>query len=226
MTAMASADAEHDPPPAPAGPPRRVVVFVSGRGSNLKALLEAQAQGRLGPARIVGVFSDVAEPPAFEHARAHGVPTVHLPPAEFGGKAAYEAATLTRLRDWAAELIVLAGYMRVVGPTLLAAFPERIINIHPSLLPAFPGLHAQRQAVEHGVKVAGCTVHFVEARVDSGPILLQRAVACRPGDTEETLAARILAEEHQALPEAVRLIAEGKVRVVGRKVLIADSGDA
>lgn len=198
----------------------KVAVFVSGRGSNLKALLEAKAAGRLDGVTFACVFSDVDAPPAFDHARSHGVPTFHFSPKAFGKKRDYESAVHDRLREAGVDFIVLAGYMRIVGPTLLEAFAERMINIHPSLLPAFPGLHAQRQALEYGVKVAGCTVHFVDAGVDSGPIVLQRTVSASPEDDEDALCARILEQEHQALPEALELIAEGKVRVEDRKVFI------
>lgn len=199
-----------------------VAVFVSGRGSNLKALLDANAAGRLARVRFVLVLSDVDSPPAFDHARARGVPTLSLKPKSFPSKEAYERAALEALRRAGADWIVLAGYMRIVGPTLLAAFPMRIVNIHPALLPSFPGLHAQRQAVEHGAKISGCTVHFVDGGMDTGPIILQRAVPCLDDDTEDSLSARILAEEHKAFPDALELISQGRVRVEGRKVRIAD----
>ena len=197
-----------------------VAVFVSGRGSNLKALLDAKASGRLDRTRFVLVFSDADSPPAFAHARAHGVPACHVSPKGFRSKKDYEKAVLDLLTEAGAEWIVLAGYMRIIGPTLLDAFPHRIINIHPSLLPAFPGLHAQRQALQSGVEVTGCTVHFVDSGTDTGPIILQRRVACRPDDTEETLAARILDHEHQALPDVLEWISQGRVRLEGRKVHI------
>lgn len=196
-------------------------VFVSGRGSNLKALLEAKAAGRLERVKFAAVFSDVENPPAFEIAKSHGVPVLHASPSGFAKKRDYEEAILRMLQKAGVEWIALAGYMRIVGPTLLAAFPNRIINIHPSLLPSFPGLHAQRQAVEHGVKVSGCTVHFVDGGTDTGPIILQRPVPCYAEDTEETLATRILVEEHKAYPETLQLISEGRVRIEGRRVFIA-----
>lgn len=199
-----------------------VAVFVSGRGSNLKALLDAKAAGRLARVRFAAVFSDVENPPAFGHARAHGVPVLHISPKIFGkgNKADYERAVLDVLAPMKIDYLVLAGYMRIVGATLLDAFPNRIVNIHPSLLPAFPGLHAQRQAVEHGVKLSGCTVHFVDSGVDSGPIILQRAVPVYANDDEASLSARILEQEHQALPLALEWISEGRILVRNRHVLV------
>ncbi|MBI3737104.1 phosphoribosylglycinamide formyltransferase [Candidatus Sumerlaeota bacterium] len=199
----------------------RVAVLVSGRGSNLKALIEAKAAGKLARVRFAAVFSDVENPPAFDHAAKHGVPTLHLNPKKFASKKDYETAAVALLRGAGAEWIVLAGYMRIVGPTLLDAFPNRVINIHPALLPSFPGLHAQKQAVDYGVKLSGCTVHFVDSGMDTGPIILQKTVPCYADDTEETLAARILEQEHKALPEALELISQGVVRVEGRKVIIS-----
>lgn len=202
--------------------PLRVAVFVSGRGSNLKALLEARAEGRLKRVEFALVFSDKESPAAFEHARAHGVDICHRSPRAYASKPEYESAVLEELQKREIGLIVLAGYMRIVGPTLLEAYSERMINIHPSLLPAFPGLHAQRQAVEYGVKIAGCTVHFVDGGIDSGPVILQRTVEVRADDTEDTLSARILEQEHRALPDALEWISEGRVRVDGRRVVIAE----
>lgn len=201
-------------------PPLRTAVFVSGRGSNLKALLDSQASGRLPRVDFTLVFSDNDAPAAFDHARARGVEVFHCSPRAFPQKKDYEAAVLERLRERRVEFVVLAGYMRIVGPTLLAAYEGRMINIHPSLLPSFPGLHAQRQAVDYGVKVAGCTVHFVDGGMDSGPIILQRVVEATAEDTEDTLSVRILREEHLAYTDALELISEGRVRIDGRKVHI------
>lgn len=205
----------------PPSAPLPVAVFVSGRGSNLQALLEAKAAGRLARVRFITVFSDVPSPPAFDHATRHGISTIQYDPRSFSKKSDYEKAVVDALRAFGTEWIVLAGYMRIVGPTLLDAFAGRIINIHPSLLPAFPGLHAQRQAIEAGAKTSGCTVHFVDRGVDTGPVILQRTVPCLPGDTEETLSARILEQEHQALPEALELISEGRVHIENGRVVIA-----
>lgn len=200
----------------------QVGVFVSGRGSNLQALLDAKAAGGLDRVRFALVFSDKQSPAAFDHAREHEVPVCHVAPKAFEKKSDYEASVLERLREAGVDFIVLAGYMRIVGPTLLEAFEGRMINIHPSLLPAFPGLHAQKQALESDAQESGCTVHFVDAGVDSGPIILQRSVPCLPGDTEDALSARILEQEHKALPEALRLISEGFVSTEGRTVTVTE----
>lgn len=198
----------------------RVAVFVSGRGSNLRALLDAQAGGRLSRVEFVLVFADKIDPLAFNHAREFGIDTASLKPKAFGSKSEYESALLELLKAADVEFIVLAGYMRIVGETLLGAYPNRMINIHPSLLPAFPGLESQRQALEYGAKVSGCTVHFVDSGVDSGPIILQETVAVLPDDDDSALSARILAEEHRALPEVLEAISEQRVEVEGRRVTI------
>ena len=191
-----------------------VGVLASGRGSNLLALLEAQEAGRLEAALRV-VISDVAEAKALDHARRHGVEALHIPPGPFKTRLgeAEERAYVQALEKRGVDLVVLAGFMRVVHAPFFEAFRGRIINIHPSLLPSFPGLKAQRQALEHGVKMSGCTVHFVEQQVDAGPIIAQAAVPVIDGDTEETLSARILHEEHRLIVEAVNLVASGRVRV-------------
>jgi phosphoribosylglycinamide formyltransferase-1 len=199
----------------------RVAVLASGRGTNLQALLDAEASGSLGKARIVLVLSDRAQAKALDRARERGVEALFLDPQPFAAREAYDEAVLNALRSREIGLVALAGFMRVLTPVLVRAFPNRILNIHPALLPAFPGLHAQRRALEQGVKVAGCTVHFVDEQVDHGPIILQAAVPVREDDTEETLSARILAEEHRIYPQAVRLFAEGKLAVAGRRVRIA-----
>jgi phosphoribosylglycinamide formyltransferase 1 len=194
-------------------------VLASGRGSNLQAILDAIAAGRC-PARVAVVVSDRASAPALDRARLAGVKGVHVDPQAYPDRAAFDAAVARVLAEHGVELVCLAGYMRVLSPSFVASFRGRILNVHPALLPAFPGLHAQRQALEHGVKVAGATVHFVDEGVDTGPIVLQAAVPVREDDTEDTLAARILAEEHRLYPEAIRLAAEGRLRVVGRRVVI------
>ncbi len=200
-----------------------VAVFASGRGSNLKALLDAKAAGKLERVRFGLVFSDVDNPKAFDYAQRHEIPTAHLDPKAYKTKKEFEKAVVALLSGKEIEWIVLAGYMRIVGRTLLDAFPNRIINIHPSLLPAFGGLYAQRQALDYGVKVTGCTVHFVDSGVDSGPIILQKTVPCYPEDNEAILSNRILAQEHDALPEALDLISRGKVSVRDRKVVIEET---
>ncbi len=195
-------------------------VLASGSGTNLQALIDASREGWTS-AEIRAVISDVPEAKALQRAAAAGIPGFTIERCAFPDKAAFEKAILAKLCEHGVELLCLAGFMRLVGPTLLGAFPGRMINIHPALLPAFPGLHAQRQALEYGTKVAGCTVHFVDEKTDHGPIICQAAVEVREGDTEEALAARILAEEHRLYPLAVQLIAEGRVRIEGRRVRIA-----
>jgi phosphoribosylglycinamide formyltransferase-1 len=200
-------------------------VLVSGRGSNLKAILDAIAEGRVA-ASLALVGSDRSEAPALEHARAAGLPTVVVSPKAFPTREAYDAQVARILGEAGVELVVLAGYLRIVTAPLLTAFPRRVINIHPSLLPAFPGLHAQRQALAHGVKVSGCTVHFVDESLDGGAIILQAAVPVLDDDTEALLSERILTEEHRLLPQALQLYAEGRLSIHGRRVLIAPNAHA
>ncbi len=200
-------------------------VLASGRGSNLQAILNAIAQGRLS-ATVVLVAGDRDDAQAVERARAAGIPCVVVSPKHFPTRDAYDAEIARRLREAGAEVVVLAGYLRIVTNRLLQAFPQRVINIHPSLLPAFPGLHAQRQALAHGVKVSGCTAHFVDEAVDNGAIILQAAVPVLEDDTETSLAERILAEEHRILPQALQLYAEGRLTIQGRRVLIAPAAHA
>ena len=195
-------------------------VLASGRGSNLQAILDEIAAGHLAAAAVAVVVSDVADAFALERARSAGVPAFFVDPQGPGGKAAYEQRLAAVLREHGVGLVVLAGYMRVCGPVLLASFAGRILNIHPSLLPAFPGLHVQRRALEHGVRFSGCTVHFVDAGVDTGPIVAQAVVPVLDADTEETLAARILRQEHRLYPHAIRLFAQGRLRLAGRRVLL------
>jgi phosphoribosylglycinamide formyltransferase-1 len=187
-------------------------VLVSGSGSNLGAILAAIETGRL-DARVRVVVSNKAEVKALDRARAAGVPALTLPHREHPSRTAYDAALVEALRAHGASWVVLAGFMRIVTPTLLDAFPDRVINIHPALLPAFPGVDAQRQALEYGAKVTGCTVHFVDAGVDTGPILGQRAVAVHEDDDRDRLAARLLVEEHRLLVDALGWIARGRVRL-------------
>jgi len=203
----------------------RVAVFASGRGSNLNALLAAEHEGRLG-AQIALVVSDRAEAPALDLAREHGKLAVTIDPGPSRHRLSpeAEASLVALLHRHEIDLIALAGFMRIVGRGLLAAFPNGVVNIHPSLLPAFPGLDAQRQAWEAGVRFAGCTVHFVNEAVDAGPIILQSVVPVLGSDTPESLAARILAREHIIYPQALRAIAEGRLTISGRRVLIDDDG--
>jgi phosphoribosylglycinamide formyltransferase-1 len=199
--------------------PLALGVLASGRGSNLQAILDAVAAGRLGVA-VRAVVSDVADAFALERARRAGVPAIFVDPRDSGGKAGFEARVVEALRGHGVAAVALAGYMRVCGPVLLEAFPGRIINIHPSLLPSFPGLHVQQAALSHGARFSGCTVHFVDAGVDTGPIIAQAVVPVLDGDTAETLAARILRQEHRVFPLALQLLAEGRLRIVGRRVLV------
>lgn len=199
----------------------KVGVLASGRGSNLDAIARACEEGRI-PAEVVVVICDVDGAGAFEVASRHGIPAILVRPRDFGSKTLYETEVVSILNGYGVELVALAGYMRIVGKTLLQAYRGRMMNIHPSLLPAFPGLEAQKQALEYGVKVSGCTVHFVDEGVDSGPIVIQRAVEVLEEDTPATLAARILQREHEIFPEAIRLFAEGRLRIEGRRVRITE----
>jgi phosphoribosylglycinamide formyltransferase-1 len=196
-------------------------VLVSGRGSNLQALLDACAAPDF-PARIAVVISDREQAPALERARAAGVETLWINPKDFVDRESFSLALVRELEARKVGLVCQAGFMRILSPAYVRAFAGRALNIHPSLLPAFPGLHPKRQALEHGVKVSGATVHFVEDGVDTGPIVLQAPVPVLADDTEETLAARILVEEHRLYPAAVRLFAEGRLDVVGRRVVVRD----
>ncbi|HYP53241.1 MAG TPA: phosphoribosylglycinamide formyltransferase, partial [Pyrinomonadaceae bacterium] len=203
---------------------RRVGILISGRGSNMLALSDAVRDGRVPGAEIVVVLSDKAAAAGLAHAAERGVETLAV---ERRGRTReeHEREIVERLRARRVELVCLAGYMRLLSPYFVAAFPRAILNVHPSLLPAFPGLDAQRQAVEHGVKWSGCTVHFVDDTLDGGPIITQRAVHGLDSDTPEALAARILAEEHAAYPEALALVCSGRYEVVGRRVVKRQAGE-
>jgi len=202
----------------------RIGVLASGRGSNLQAIIDAIEAGKL-DAKIVLVLSNKKDAAALERARKHGLADVFLDPKPFAGQSdsreAYDRAVLDVLRKQDVELVLLAGYMKIVTPVLVKAYENRMMNIHPSLLPSFPGLDAQKKALEHGVKLSGCTVHFVTDGVDEGPIIIQAAVPILEGDTPEALAARILVEEHKIYPKAVQLYAEGRLRVEGRIVRVS-----
>jgi phosphoribosylglycinamide formyltransferase 1 len=191
-------------------------VLISGRGSNLQALIDAIAESRL-PSRIAVVISNREGAAGLDRAHAAGIETLVVNHRAFPTREAFDRAVAGELRNRKVSLVCLAGFMRLVGAPLLEAFPNAILNVHPSLLPAFPGVEAQRQALEHGVKVAGATVHLVTADLDAGPIVLQAPVAVRDDDTAETLAARILIEEHRIYPEAVRLVLSGGWTVEGRR---------
>ena len=199
--------------------PLRLAVLASGRGSNLQAIIDAITEGRL-HAVLALVISNKAEAPALERARQHGAPAVFLDPKATPGRDAYDAVILEHLRQHDVGLVALAGYMKIITRVLIDAYAGRIMNIHPSLLPSFPGLQAQQQALDWGAKMSGCTVHFVEEGVDTGPIIQQAAVPVLEGDTAESLEARILAQEHRIYPEAIQLFAEGCLTVEGRRVHI------
>jgi phosphoribosylglycinamide formyltransferase-1 len=205
-----------------------VGVLVSGSGTNLQALIDRGRRGELGPARLTVVGANVPDCPALARARAAGLPTFVIDHRDYSARAGFDRALVTALRSHQVDLVVMAGFMRVLGDDFLASFPDRIVNIHPALLPAFPGVHAQKQAHGRGVKIAGCTVHFVDGGVDTGPIIAQAAVPVLEEDDAEALRARILAEEHRLLPAVVRAIAERRVIIEDRKVRVlaaAPSGE-
>jgi len=203
--------------------PLRVAVLASGRGSNLQAIIDAIEAEQL-QAKIVAVISNKQDAVALKRARKHGLPDFFVDPKPFAGRPdsreAYDQALLDLLKKYDVELVLLAGYMKIVTAVLVNSYANRMMNIHPSLLPSFPGLDVQRKALEWGCKLAGCTVHFVTEGVDEGPIILQAAVPILDSDTAESLAARILEQEHKIYPRAVRLFAQNRLRVEGRRVLI------
>lgn len=196
-----------------------IAVLVSGRGSNLQSIIDNIETGYIKNARISVVISDVGNVYALKRAQNHGITNVFINPSDFSNKQDYEKDILEVLKDNDVDLILLAGYMRIVGKDLIAAYRNRIINIHPALLPSFKGLHAQQQAFDYGVKVSGCTVHFVDEGMDTGPIIIQKCVPVLDTDTVDELAARILEQEHKVYPEAVKLFVEGKLKVEGRIVI-------
>ncbi len=202
----------------------RVGVLASGRGSDFQSLVDARDRGEL-DVDLAVLVCNVPGAPVLERAKRAGVPSVVVDHRPFGkDRDAFEREVVLILREKRVDLVVLAGFMRLVSSYFVGEFPNRIINIHPALLPSFPGTHGQRDALAHGVKVSGCTIHFVDTSVDGGPIILQKAVPVLDDDTEETLAARILEQEHVFLPLAVRLFAEGRLQVEGRRVRIDTRG--
>jgi len=198
---------------------KRIAVVASGRGSNFQAVLDAIRNGTV-PAECVALITDNPKAYALERAKKAGVPCRIIDYSTFPSREVYERALLAAMQDVNADLFVLAGYMRILGASIVKAFPLKMINIHPALLPSFTGLHAQRQALKHGVKVAGCTVHFVDDSLDGGPIILQKSVPVLETDDEDALAERILMHEHQCLPEAIRLFCEERLVIEGRKVRV------
>ncbi len=201
----------------------RIGVLISGRGSNLQALLDAIADGRL-EATIAVVVSNIEGAPGLDRARSAGIEALYLSHRGWPLRDDYDRALARTLQQRGVELVCLAGFMRLIGAPLLAAFPNAILNVHPSLLPAFPGIDAQRQALDHGVKVAGATVHIVNGELDAGPIVLQRPVPVLPDDTVETLSARILEQEHLAYPEAIALMLSGQWHLNGRRLVPRQAG--
>lgn len=197
---------------------KALAILLSGRGSNFLAIHEAIESGDL-PARIALVLSNRTDAPGIERARSVGYDTIVLPHRNFASRSAHEEAVAAEIEARAADYVVLAGYMRLLSESFVAKFRHRILNIHPSLLPSFPGVDAQRQAWEHGVRISGCTVHFVDEGLDSGPIITQRSVPVEDGDSVEDLAARILEQEHQAYVEALRRLCTEPWRIEGRRVV-------
>jgi phosphoribosylglycinamide formyltransferase-1 len=199
---------------------KRIGVLLSGRGSNFEALAESVVAGRIPNATIALVLSNREDAPGIAAALKRGIPA-RVIPSKGLQREEYDRLVVAALQEKQVDLVCLAGYMRLLSPHFVSAFRNRILNIHPSLLPAFPGMEAQRQALEHGVKFTGCTVHFVDENLDAGPVVLQAAVPVLDADTAETLSARILAEEHRIYSEAVRIVLEGRYRIEGRRVLTA-----
>ena len=197
----------------------KIGVLASGRGSNLQAIIDASEKGEI-EAEVAVVISDKSDAYALVRAQKHGIPNHHIDPKSFKDKTAYEQAIAEKLRGYHVGLVLLAGYMRLVTKVLIDAFDGNVMNIHPALLPSFRGLHAQRQAIEYGVRFSGCTVHYVTEDVDGGPVITQAVVPVYETDTEETLSERILEKEHRIYPEAVRFFAEGRLRRMGRRVII------
>ncbi|MFQ5656558.1 MAG: phosphoribosylglycinamide formyltransferase [Candidatus Methylomirabilales bacterium] len=200
----------------------RVGALASGRGSNLQAIIDVSEAGKL-YASVVVLVTDTSDAYALQRAEKHGIPGVFVDPKGYNGREAFDKAVISVLTEHQVELICLAGFMRVLSPVFIEHFRHRIMNIHPALLPSFPGLHGQRQALDHGVKFSGCTVHFADEGVDTGPIIIQAVVPVFDDDTEETLSARILRYEHQIYPKAIQLYAEDRLEVKGRRVLCRGS---
>lgn len=200
---------------------KRIAVLASGRGSNFQAVIDAITAKNI-PARCTALITDNPNAYAIERAKKAGIPVVVVDYSSFPSREVYERALLSAMQQQDADLFVLAGYMRILGKTIVQAFPGKMVNIHPALLPSFTGLHAQRQAIEYGVKVAGCTVHFVDEHLDCGPIILQKCVPVLETDDEDALAERILEQEHITFPEVIRLFCEGRLEIVGRQVRIRE----
>ena len=201
----------------------KLAVLISGRGSNLQALIDA-TKDPVYPARIVCVIANNPTAQGLDRAREAGLPALVVNHRDFDGREAFEKALDAEINKHGAQMVCLAGFMRLLTPWFVGRWQDRLINIHPSLLPSFPGIHTHRQALDYGVKVTGCTIHFVRPKMDHGPIILQATVPVLQDDTEDTLAVRVLEAEHKAYPQAVRWIAEGLVNIHNERVFIADSG--
>jgi len=197
---------------------KRIGVLLSGRGSNFEALADSVTSGRIPNAEIALVLSNREAAAGIDRAKSRGLVT-RIIPSKGLEREAYDRLVVAALNEAKVDLVCLAGYMRLLSPYFVSAFPQKILNIHPSLLPSFPGLEAQKQALDYGVRFAGCTVHFVDENLDAGPIILQSVVPVEDGDTEETLSTRILKEEHRIYSEAVKLVLEGKYKIIGRRVV-------
>ena len=204
---------------------KSIVILISGRGSNMESLLAAAASGSL-PVRIAGVLANRPDAKGLESAAAQGVPTGVVDHKQFANREAFDAAMAETIDRFSPDLVVLAGFMRILTDGFVRHYAGRLVNIHPSLLPSFPGLHTHRRALEEGVRIHGCTVHFVTPALDHGPVIVQAAVPVLDGDNEASLAARVLAQEHQVYPLAVRWFAEGRLRLVDGRVLLSAAQDA
>jgi len=199
---------------------KRIAVLLSGRGSNFEALADSVSAGRIPNSEIALVLSNREGAPGIDRAKSRGLATLVIPSKGLE-RETYDRQVVAALREAGVDLICLAGYMRLLSPYFVAAFPQSILNIHPSLLPSFPGLESQRQALEYGVKFAGCTVHFVDENLDAGPIIIQAVVPVEDADTEDTLSAHILKEEHRIYSEAVKIVLEGNYKIAGRRVILS-----
>lgn len=197
----------------------KIAVLASGRGSNLQSMIDAIAEKEI-DAQIVMVLSDKKDAYALQRAKNNAIPCDYLQPSGYANREAYDLALAAKIKESGAELVVLAGFMRILSPSFLNCFPNRVINIHPALLPAFPGLHAQKQAFDYGVKISGCTVHFVDAGMDTGKIIAQKAVPVLDTDTADRLADRILVAEHALYPEVIGLFAQQKIKIINDQVKI------
>ncbi|MDP2857518.1 MAG: phosphoribosylglycinamide formyltransferase [Bacillota bacterium] len=202
--------------------PRNIGVLASGRGTNLQAIIDGASSGGF-DGRVAVVVSDRSKAPALDRARQAGIPAVFVSKKEAGSQEAFERSIAGVLDAHGVDVVCLAGFMRILGPWFVRWYWGRMLNIHPALLPSFPGLEAQRQALEYGVKVSGCTVHFADEGVDAGPIIIQRPVLVRSDDTFETLSERILVEEHKAYVEALRLLCDGRLEIQGKRVIVTGS---